>query len=61
MGDVGEHMSGIVYLSVFPLCVYLDVYRVCLSGTEQFASSVATLVYCPVPCHLHLWQGQPKD
>lgn len=47
--------------NAFPLCVYLDVYVVCLSGTKQFTASVATLVCCPVPCHLDLWQGQPKD
>lgn len=47
--------------SEFLFCVYLNVYGPCLGGTEQLAASVATLVYCPVPCHLNLWQGQPKD
>lgn len=63
MGDVQEQAAG--ELSRLPecvsLCVYLDVYGLCLSGTEQFAASFATLVYCPVACHLDLWQGQPKD
>lgn len=42
-------------------CVhYLDVYLSRLSWTEQFATSVASLVYRPVTRHLDLWQGQPE-
>lgn len=36
-------------------CIYLDVNRLCLSGTKQFAASIATLINCPVARHPDFW------
>lgn len=47
------------HLQCMKVFVYLDVYAAGLGRTQQFATSVATLVYCPETCHLHFWQGQP--